>query len=349
MFLFSGRVREITSSGIPAAPGKGGHRAVIPIKSIRRVSFDPWAVKTGRLLRCNSPARCADPQAQRLCRDAVTFESRLSGISQSIMISVLFLYLAFGALAGVLAGLLGIGGGLVLVPILVFSFGQQGFPGEHIMHLALGTSMASIIFTSISSFRAHQKRGAVQWEVVRHISPGILLGTFLGTFFAAYLSSGYLKVFFIFFLYSVAAQMLTEKKPKPSRELPGRLGMFVVGNGIGAVSSLVGIGGGTMSVPFMIWCNVAVHRAIGTSAAIGFPIAVSGAAGYLLNGLHVADLPAYTLGYVYLPALVGLVAASMATAPLGVRLAHSLPVGRLKKAFGVLLIIVGSRMLVSLL
>jgi uncharacterized protein len=264
------------------------------------------------------------------------------------MLPILLLYLGFGALAGVLAGLLGIGGGLVLVPILVFSFGQQGFSSEHIMHLALGTSMASIIFTSVSSFLAHHRRGAVQWDIVRHISPGILLGTFLGTFFAAYLSTAYLKIFFVCFLYTVALQMLTNRKPKPSRELPGRLGMFAVGNGIGGLSSLVGIGGGTMSVPFMIWCNVAVHRAIGTSAAIGFPIAVAGSAGYVLNGLQAAGLPTYSLGFVYLPALAGLVTASMLTAPFGVQLAHSLPVGRLKKAFGVLLIIVGSRMLAGL-
>jgi uncharacterized protein len=264
------------------------------------------------------------------------------------VLSILFLYLAFGALAGILAGLLGIGGGLVLVPILVFSFAQQGVPFPHIMHLALGTSMASIIFTSVASFRAHHKRGAVQWPIVRRIWPGIVLGTFLGTFLAAYLSTFYLKMFFGIFLYIVALQMLTGKKPAPSRELPGRFGMFGVGNGIGVISSLVGIGGGTMSVPFMIWCNVTIHQAIGTSAAIGFPIAVAGTAGYILNGLPATGLPDYTLGYVYLPALAGLVTASMATAPLGVRLAHSLPVEGLKKGFGVLLIIVGSRMLLDL-
>jgi uncharacterized protein len=265
------------------------------------------------------------------------------------MASILLLYLGFGALAGVLAGLLGIGGGLVLVPILIFSFGQQGFPGDHIMHLALGTSMASIIFTSVSSFLAHHRRGAVQWAIVRQITPGILLGTFLGSFLAARLTTVHLKIFFIIFLYIVAVQMLTGKKPKPSRQMPGRLGMFAVGNGIGAMSSLVGIGGGTMSVPFMIWCNVTVHRAIGTSAAIGFPIAVAGASGYILNGSMVGGLPSYSLGYVYLPALAGLVAASMLTAPLGVRLAHWLPVEKLKQAFGVFLVLMASRMLAGLL
>jgi uncharacterized protein len=265
------------------------------------------------------------------------------------MLAILLLYLGFGALAGVLAGLLGIGGGLVLVPILVFSFGQQGFSELHIMHLALGTSMASIIFTSVASFRAHHKRGAVEWAVVSQVTPGILLGTFLGTFLAAHLSTVYLKGVFVVFLYSVALQMLTGKVPNPSRELPGRSGMFGAGNIIGAISSLVGIGGGTMSVPFMTWCNVSVHRAIGTSAAIGFPIAIAGTAGYIINGFTAADLPPFTLGYIYLPALIGLVTASMMTAPLGVRLAHSLPVGKLKRIFGILLLLVGTRMLLDIL
>jgi uncharacterized membrane protein YfcA len=143
--------------------------------------------------------------------------------------------------------------------------------------------------------------------------------------------------------------MITSKKPKPSRHLPGNVGMFGVGNIIGGVSSLVGIGGGTLSVPFMMWCNIPVHEAIGTSAAIGFPIAIAGTLGYIYNGIQEAGLPAYSLGYVYLPALAGIVLASIFTAPLGVRLAHSLPVPKLKRIFAVLLLVVATRMLISLL
>ena len=264
------------------------------------------------------------------------------------MTAILLMYLAAGALAGVLAGLLGIGGGLVIVPMLVFCFTLQGIPHEFIMHLALGTSMASIVFTSVSSFMAHHRRGAVNWTVVRRITPGIVLGTLLGTVIASSMTTNHLKVFFVIFLYYVAFQMLSNRKPKPSRELPGLAGMFGVGNGIGIVSSLVGIGGGTVSVPFMVWCNVTLHNAIGTSAAIGFPIAVSGTIGYVLNGIVVAGLPNYSMGYIYIPALLGLVSASVFTAPLGVRLAHSLPVDRLKKVFAVLLIFVGTRMLWTL-
>ena len=261
--------------------------------------------------------------------------------------SAWLLYLSLGAFAGVLAGLLGVGGGLVIVPILTFIFTAQGLPGEHILHLALGTSLASIMFTSVSSLRAHHARGAVDWLVVRRITPGILAGTFFGSWVAAQLSTRFLKGFFVVFLYYVALQMLLNIRPKPHRQLPGRLALFGVGGAIGGVSSLVGIGGGSMSVPFLVWCNVTMHNAIGTSAAIGFPIALAGAAGYLVNGLPVA-LPPHSFGYIYLPALTGVAAASIVTAPLGARLAHSLPIAGLKKIFALLLIVMGTKMLLSL-
>ena len=259
------------------------------------------------------------------------------------------LYLATGIFAGFLAGLLGVGGGLVIVPVLAFIFAAQGFPVAQVMHLALGTSLASIMFTSISSLRTHHAHGAVNWRVVRDIAPGIVAGTLGGTVVAAQLSTTFLKVFFVVFLYYVATQMILNIKPKPSRELPGKVGMFGAGSVIGAVSSLVGIGGGTLSVPFMTWCNVRLHQAIGTSAAIGFPIAAAGAAGYVANGWALGTLPAYSLGFVYLPALAGLVAASVLIAPFGARLAHRLPVARLKKFFALLLYALGTRMLFSLL
>lgn len=261
--------------------------------------------------------------------------------------SAWLLYLALGAFAGVLAGLLGVGGGLVIVPMLTFIFTAQQMPAEHILHLALGTSLASIMFTSISSLRAHHGRGAVDWTVVRRITPGILIGTFSGSWVAAQLSTGMLKAFFVIFSYYVATQMLLDIRPHPHRQLPGRAAMFAVGGMIGGVSSLVGIGGGSMSVPFLVWCNIAMHSAIGTSAAIGFPIALAGAAGYVANGLS-ASLPAYTLGFVYLPALLGVSVASMLTAPLGARLAHSLPISGLKKIFALLLIVMGTKLLLSL-
>lgn len=265
------------------------------------------------------------------------------------MTTILFMYILVGVVAGILAGLLGIGGGLVIVPMLVFCFVRQGIPDAVIMHLALGTSLASIMFTAVSSFRAHHKRGAVHWEVVRKIVIGIFTGTFIGTCIAAQLSTRYLKGVFVVFLYYVAIQMLTNKKPKPSRHIPGRTAMFGVGNIVGVVSSLVGIGGGSLSVPFMVWCNMPVHHAIGTSAAIGFPIAIAGTIGYIYNGWSIQGLPEFTIGYVYLPALLGIVVTSVMTAPFGVKLAHSLPVDRLKRIFAFLLLAVGTRMLISIL
>ncbi|MDL2274923.1 sulfite exporter TauE/SafE family protein [Desulfosarcina sp. OttesenSCG-928-G10] len=265
------------------------------------------------------------------------------------MTTVLSMYLLVGAVAGILAGLLGIGGGLVIVPMLIFCFAGERLPDAMIMHLALGTSLASIMFTSVSSFWAHHKRGAVHWDVVKKIVIGIFTGTFIGSCIAAQLSTRFLKGFFVVFLYYVAIQMLANKKPKASRHIPGYPAMFGVGNVIGAVSSLVGIGGGTLSVPFMVWCNMPVHHAIGTSAAIGFPIAIAGTIGYICNGLAVPDLPARCLGYIYLPALLGIVLASVLTAPLGVWLAHRLPVNGLKRVFAVLLLIVGSKMLYDIL
>ena len=264
------------------------------------------------------------------------------------MEAVFIAYMGVGVAAGMLAGLLGIGGGLIIVPILVFAFTWQGIPHEHLMHIALGTSMASIVFTSVSSFWAHHKRKAVHWDVVRRITPGILIGTFLGAYVASLMSTAFLKVFFVIFIFYVAMQMITNHKPKASRHLPGKTGMFGVGNIVGAVSSLVGIGGGALSVPFMIWCNVETHKAIGTSAAIGFPIAVAGTVGYLLNGWGIPTLPERSIGYIYLPALAGMVIASVFFAPLGARLAHSLPVPRLKQCFAVLLMIVGVKMLLGL-
>ncbi len=265
------------------------------------------------------------------------------------MLTVMLMYVGVGAIAGVLAGLLGVGGGLVIVPMMVFALTWQAIPPEHIMHLALGTSMASIIFTSVSSFMAHHRRGAVQWEVVRRITLGILLGTFVGASLASRLSTNVLKAIFVVFLYYMGVQFLLNRQPKAGRTLPGPWGMFGVGGFIGVISAFVGIGGGTLSVPFMIYCNLAVHTAIGTSAAIGFPIAVAGAVGYLVNGLGAANLPPWSLGYIYLPALLGIVGCSVLTAPLGVRLAHSLPVGQLKRVFAVLLLVMGTKMLRDLL
>lgn len=251
-------------------------------------------------------------------------------------------------MAGFLAGLLGVGGGLIIVPSLIFLFNSQHFPQTHLLHLALGTSLASIMFISVSSLRAHHAHGAVNWNIVRRIAPGIVVGTLLGSGLAAQLSSSFLALFFAVFVSFAATQILLDIKPKPSRQLPGRAGTFLVGIIIGIIFSLVGGGGAILSVPFMLYCNIKTHDAIGTSAAIGFPIAISGAAGYILTGLAQENLPPLSLGFIYLPALLGLMVTSVFTAPFGAKLTHRMPVERLKKVFAVFLYIIAAKMLAGL-
>lgn len=263
------------------------------------------------------------------------------------MLMYWFCYGLTGVLAGIFAGLFGVGGGLIIVPILTALFTAQLMPEAYIIQLAIGTSLSSIMFTSLSSMRAHHRRGAVEWFIVRKISFGILAGAFFGSWLAAQLSTRFLKIFFVAFLFYVAVRLLLNVRPAPGKQY-GAAGIFGVGSLIGAVSSLVGIGGGTMSVPFLLRCNISMHNAIGTSAAIGFPIALAGAAGYAIHGLKVSGLPVYTLGFIYLPALLVVSLASITTAPLGAKLAHNLPVLMLKKVFAGLLVILGIKMMAGL-
>ncbi len=261
----------------------------------------------------------------------------------------LLVYLGLGLGAGFVAGLLGVGGGLVMVPVLTWAYAYQGFNSAYNIHLALGTSLAVIVLTSVSSLRAHHAHGAVDWRAVRRIAPGILLGTLLGSLATAWLSDTLLRAFFTLFMFYAATQMLLGFKPAPSRELPGWPGMTLAGGVIGLVSSWVGIGGGTLSVPFLTWCNAGLRRAIGTSSAIGFPIALAGTAGYALSGRAAEGLPAASLGFVYLPALAAIAAGSWLTAPLGARATHRWPVTAVKKIFAGLLYLIGMRMAYGLL
>jgi uncharacterized membrane protein YfcA len=261
---------------------------------------------------------------------------------------ILVAYLGLGLVAGFVAGLLGVGGGLIIVPALIWLFNVQGVSPAIQPHLALGTSLASILFTSLSSVRAHHRHGAVDWSTLRQITPGIICGTLAGAWLASLIPARPLKIFFVAFLFYAGLQMTLNFKPKPSRELPGQLGMFGAGSIIGSVSSWVGIGGGTLSVPFQAWCNVPLHRAIGTSAAIGFPIAAAGAVGYFLGGWQHAGLPPGSLGFLSLPALGGIALGSILTAPLGAKTTHALPVAKLKRIFAVLLFVLAIRMMLTL-
>jgi len=266
-----------------------------------------------------------------------------------LTIELISLFLLVGCFAGFMAGLLGVGGGGIMVPILTSIFLLKGVPLDHVVHLALGTSMASMIITTFSSFRAHASRRSVIWRVVRGMSIGIIMGTFLATFLASYMSSFYLAIFFSMFMAYVSSQMFLNKKPKPSRELAGNAGLFIAGSAIGAISALVSIGGGALTVPYLTWQNIEIKKAIGTSAAIGFPISIAGTIGYLVNGWAFTLPGEYTFGFVYLPAALFISTTSFFTAPYGAKLSHKLPVATLKKVFAVLLFTLSIKMLVSVL
>lgn len=261
--------------------------------------------------------------------------------------SPLLLILALIGLAtGFVAGLLGVGGGMIMVPFLSAILSVRGVHPGLAIKIAIATSMATIVFTSLSSVRAHHKRGAVRWDIVTRLAPGIVLGALgssLGVF--ALLKGSALAIIFAIFVFFSATQMFLDRRPAPNRQLPGAWGLLGVGGGIGFLSGLVGAGGGFISVPFMTWCNVAIHRAVATSAALGFPIALSNALGYIAIGQGQIDLPAGALGYVWLPGLATIAACSVLMAPLGARAAHALPMARLKRLFASVLYVLGAYML----
>ena len=245
---------------------------------------------------------------------------------------------ALGLVTGVLAGLLGIGGGMIMVPFISAILSGRGVEPGLAVKMAIATSMATIIFTSVSSVRAHHKKGAVRWDIVKALAPGIVLGAMvasLGVF--ALLKGASLYFVFAAFVAFSGSQMFLDKKPSPTRQLPGTAGLLGAGGVIGALSGLVGAGGGFVSVPFMTWCNVAIHNAVATSAALGFPIALANVVGYVIAGQGLQGVPPYSFGYLWLPALVVIASCSVLMAPLGARAAHALPVKKLKRAFAVVL------------
>lgn len=259
------------------------------------------------------------------------------------------LFLLLGTIVGFMAGLLGIGGGGIMVPVLTSLFLAMGMPVETVVHLALGTSMAAIIITSISSLRAHQARAAVLWPYVKSMSLGVIIGSFLATYIVASVSSLFLAVFFSLFMGFIALQMFLDKNPVVHQKPAGANQLFMVASGIGAISAMVSIGGGSLTVPYLVWRNIDIRKAIGTSAAIGLPISISGTFGYVINGWGNTSWDNSMLGFVYLPAVVLISISSFLFAPLGAKMAHSLPVPILKKVFALLLISLSIKMVMSIL
>jgi uncharacterized membrane protein YfcA len=256
-------------------------------------------------------------------------------------------YLAIGVAVGFFAGLLGIGGGLIIVSSLALMFSAQGFAPQYIMHLAIGTSLAAIVFGSWSSFRTHHRHKAVDWAVVRAMTPGLLGGVVLGAVVARFLPTAFLKYLFLVFLAIITAQMVFNLRPRAARALPGRAGLTGVAIFIGICSSLFGGGAAAAGVPFLTWCGMTAHRAIGTVAAMGFPVSIAGAAGYAVAGWSVPGLPQWSVGFVYLPAFIGIATTSVIAAPYGARLAHKLKGATLRRIFALFLILMGIKIAVS--
>ena len=267
------------------------------------------------------------------------------GDTQPVIAAWTLAYFATGAVVGFLAGLLGIGGGMTLVPVLAAMFSAQHFAPDHTVHLALGTGMASIMFTSIASVRAHHRLGGVDWSLVRRLGPAMVIGALLATALSGWVPQRALALSFAVIVFAGATQILLGRKPAPGSTLPGTPALFAVGLLIGVVAGLVSAGGAFMTVPFMLFCGVAMTTAIGTGAALGVPVAAVGTLGYVFSGWGVAEVPPFAVGFVYLPALLAIVAGSVVTAPIGARAAHRLPVATLRRVFAGLLYILASKML----
>jgi uncharacterized membrane protein YfcA len=255
-------------------------------------------------------------------------------------------YAAAGAFVGLLAGLLGIGGGMTLVPILAALFDAQSLASGHGVHLALGTAMASAVVTAAASVRAHHLRGAVDWRLAMQLAPGMVAGSMLSSVAAGWIPQRHLALAFALIVYGGATQLLLGRQSRTAVALPGRAATFLVGLAIGIICGLVSAGGAFLTVPWMLYCGVPMLTAIGTGAAIAVPVVFVGTIGYVATGWHLPDLPPYAVGFVYLPALVALVVASTPMASVGAHLAHRLPVAVLKRIFAVLLYVLATRMAV---
>ena len=261
---------------------------------------------------------------------------------------VLLIYLLVGIGAGTIAGLFGVGGGLIIVPALVLVFTAQGIAPEILTHMAVGTSLATIIITSISSVRTHHGKRAVDWKIVAAMAPGILLGSWIGGVTADWLSGAWLQLLIGVFAVGIACKMWMDglrkgALPTNGEKVPGKVGLSIAGGFIGWVSAIFGIGGGSLTVPFLSRCHVVMQRAVATSAACGLPIAVAGALSFAVQGWNNPQLPEWSSGYIYWPAFLGIVLASTFFARLGALLAHRLSPQLLKNCFAGLLLIIGVR------
>lgn len=262
------------------------------------------------------------------------------------LFEAMMIYLATGAVVGVLAGLFGVGGGLLVVPVLTTVFAWTLGEAPYLVHLAIGTSLATILLTSLASVRAHHHHGAVDWALVRQLAGGMFVGAFLGGWSSQFIPERELAWIFATIETVIALYLLAAVAPQPHRQLPGSLGNVIAGGGIGFIASLVGIGGGALVTPYLVWHNIPMHTAIATAAACSLPVAAAGTLGFLLGGMNTPGLPDYATGYIYWPAFIGIVLTSTLTAKWGAKLAHRLPAQLLKRAFGLLLLGLAIKMVI---
>jgi len=262
-----------------------------------------------------------------------------------LLLSDIAVLLLCGSISGFLAGLLGIGGGMILVPFMILVFNHLNFEPDLIVHMAIASGMATTVFTSLSAIWAHHKNSSIDWGLVRSLSPGLVMGSLIGgsEIFEA-LDTSWLSLFFAVFIVYTSIQMIINKKPKPGRDLPGSLGLFSFGAFAGTLSSLLGAGGAFVNVPFMLWCNVKPHIAMASSSGLGFPIAIAATIGYMYGSWSHPNLPPGSLGFVYVPAVACIVVVSIFTAPWGAKMAGKLNVAQLKRIFGVMLFIIAAFM-----
>lgn len=261
------------------------------------------------------------------------------------MIAFFLASILLGAIAGVMAGLFGIGGGLIIVPVLAILFTAQGFPAELVMIMSVATSLATIIFTSVSSVLAHHRLGSVLWDRVLILAPGIMVGAAIGAVVADHIAGGVLRFIFIIYLLGVGVQMALQLKPKPGQQQPSKALDLGASGIMGLVSSLLGIGGGTLTVPFLVHFQTPMRNAVAIASACGLPIALVGTVGYALLGKDVSQLPDWSLGYIYMPSFLGIVLTSIYTAPIGANLAHKLPAEKLKRYFSLLLFVMAAKLI----
>lgn len=259
------------------------------------------------------------------------------------------LYMVLGSFVGFMIGLLGLGGGGMLVPLLTFIFTMQGISADSVVHLALGTSLACMMISSTASIHSHASQSAVMWRVVGGMIPGITLGAWLTAHFAIKLNPVYIALFFALFMALVASQMFVNWQPKPSKKPATLRGLFAAGVGIGSVSALAATGGGFLSIAYLIsYKKMDIKAAIGTSAAIGFPIAVAGTAGYMMGGWSITSSDPYALGFVYMPAFLTITTTSAISAHYGARWTHRLPEAFLKKTLAIISLLLSIKMLASI-